>query len=329
MLNGAILATVALFALGWPNVADAGSKTDRSASFTIVAMGDAPYADPFDYLRFSGLIHTINALGPVFSVHVGDIKSGSRPCTDHRLTRIRDYFNDFDTALIYTPGDNEWTDCYRVTAGGWDPLERLDLLRRHYFPTSKSLGKTPINLTRQSSDKRFSKFVENARWAHGGVGFLTAHVVGSYNNAERRDVAARAEFKERDQASSTWIADGFAWARKTKKKGLVIFIHADPLRGRDHDREVGKPFGRTVKALKQGALSFKKPVLVVHGDYHEYKLDQPFATAAGKTIENLTRLEVQGAPEVWATRIEIDPTSTSLFTIAPLDPVGAEPTPPD
>lgn len=328
MLIGVILATVALFALSWPSAADTPSKSSVDAPFTIVAMGDAPYSDPLDYLRFSGLIHTINALGPAFSVHVGDIKSGSRPCTDRRLTRIRDYFNDFNSALIYTPGDNEWTDCHRLSAGGWDPLDRLDLLRRTYFATAESHGKNPIRLTRQSDDKRFRKFVENARWDHGGVGFLTAHVVGSYNNAERRDAAARAEFKERDKASSTWIADGFAWARGTDKKGLVIFIHADPLRGRDHDRKVGRPFGRTVKALKQGALTFKKPVLVVHGDFHEYKLDKPFATASGKTIENLTRLEVQGAPEVWATRIDIDPSTESLFRIAPLEPVGGQP-PPD
>lgn len=329
MLNGLILALVALLALSPSSGVIAQSKSASDGPFTIVAMGDAPYSDPFDYLRFSGLIHTINALRPVFSVHVGDIKGGSSACSDRRLTRIRDYFNDLDTALIYTPGDNEWTDCHRLTAGAWDPINRLDLLRRHYFSTSESLGKTPLRLTRQSDDARFAKFVENARWAHGDVGFLTAHVVGSYNNAERRDAAARAEFSERDKASSTWITDGFAWARKTKKKGLVIFIHADPLRGRDHDRRVGRPFGRTVKALKRGSLDYKKPVLLVHGDFHEYKLDQPFADSAGTPIRNLTRLEVQGAPDVWATRIDIDPSSPALFKIAPLKPLGAEDAPPD
>ena len=28
--------------------------------------------------------------------------------------------------VIYTPGDNEWTDCHRVNNGGYNPLERLD-----------------------------------------------------------------------------------------------------------------------------------------------------------------------------------------------------------
>ena len=314
-----------------PLASELGAKSTSKPSkpFTIVAMGDAPYSHPFDLLRFSGLIHRINALDPAFSVHVGDFKSGSGSCSDRRLTLVRDYFNDFDSALIYTPGDNEWTDCYRVPAGGWDPLERLELLRRHYFSTSMSLGRAPIPLFQQSRDKHFKKFAENARWAHAGVGFLTAHVVGSYNNSEQRNVAARQEFAERDKASSAWITDGFVWAQNAGMNGLVVFIHADPLRGRDHDKKVGRAFRRTVDALTTGAVGFEKPVLLVHGDFHDYKLDKPFTDGAGKTIENLTRLEVPGAPDVWAVKIEIDPASPSLFEIAPLKPDGGAASPPD
>ena len=329
MLKSLNYLLVAALLLTWTRGIEAKSKSEATRPFTIVAMGDAPYSHPFGLLRFSGLIHRVNVLAPVFTVHVGDFKNGSGSCSDRRLTMIRDYFNDFDSALIYTPGDNEWTDCHRVPAGGWDPLERLELLRRHYFSTSTSLGRAPIPLIQQSKDRRFEKFVENARWAHGGVGFVTAHVVGSYNNSEQRNVAARREFAERDKASSAWIADGFDWARKAGMKGLVIFIHADPLRGRDHDKKVGRPFGRTVAALTKGAMGFKKPVLLVHGDFHKYKLDKPFTDGAGKTIENLTRLEVHGAPDVWAVRIDINPASPALFEIAPLKPTGTVTEPPD
>jgi hypothetical protein len=329
MLKGLIYFLAIIAAQIGGGVHDVKAKSGPAAPFTIVAMGDAPYTDIFDFIRFSGLIYTINTLGPTFTVHVGDFKSGGGRCTDRRLTMIKGYFNDFKSALIYTPGDNEWTDCHRLTAGGWDPLDRLDLLRRHYFAKPMGLGQAPIPLIRQSDVGPFKKYVENARWDHGGVGFLTAHVVGSYNNAEQRNVAARKEFAERDKASSTWISDGFAWARKSGKKGLVIFIHADPLRGRDHNRKVGRPFKRTISALTKGALDFKKPVLLVHGDFHKYKLDKPFTDGAGKRIENLTRLEVQGAPEVWATRITIDPGSATLFDIAPLKPAGAAAVAPD
>ena len=29
--------------------------------------------------------------------------------------------------VVYTPGDNEWTDCHRASAGGYLPTERLAL----------------------------------------------------------------------------------------------------------------------------------------------------------------------------------------------------------
>jgi hypothetical protein len=333
MLKGLYSLLAGIVALTWASTVDAQSKSEAPAPppapFTIVAMGDAPYTDLIDFLRFSGLIHTINTLAPVFTVHVGDFKNGRSRCTDRRLTMIRRYFNDFDAALIYTPGDNEWADCHRWTAGGWDPLDRLALLRRHYFATSMSLGRAPIRLSRQSDSGKFKKFVENARWSHGGIGFVTAHVVGGYNNSERRDTAARQEFTERDKASSSWISAGFEWAEKAGMKGLVVFIHADPLRGRDHDRKVGRPFGQTVAALTEGAVRFKRPVLLVHGDFHEYKLDKPFTDAAGKTIDNLTRLEVHGSPDVWAVKIDIAPSSPTIFEVAPLQPFSAPSTPPD
>ena len=34
-------------------------------------------------------------------------------------------FNNFEAPFIYTPGDNEWTDCHRENNGSFDPIERL------------------------------------------------------------------------------------------------------------------------------------------------------------------------------------------------------------
>ena len=36
--------------------------------------------------------------------------------------------------LVYTPGDNEWTDCHRVNNGAYDPLDRLAAVRKTFFP---------------------------------------------------------------------------------------------------------------------------------------------------------------------------------------------------
>ena len=50
--------------------------------------------------------------------------------------------------LIYTPGDNEWTDCRPISK--YDPNERLDRLRQLFFAAPRSLGQRSRALTRQS-----------------------------------------------------------------------------------------------------------------------------------------------------------------------------------
>ena len=42
---------------------------------------------------------------------------------------------------MFTPGDNDWTDCDRPANGGFSSLERLDFERALFFNTRFSLGK--------------------------------------------------------------------------------------------------------------------------------------------------------------------------------------------
>jgi hypothetical protein len=62
--------------------------------------------------------------------------------------------------VIYSVGDNEWTDCLRVNNGAYAPLERLALIRRTFFATNESSTTTwntrayrarPIRLVRQKN----------------------------------------------------------------------------------------------------------------------------------------------------------------------------------
>ena len=43
--------------------------------------------------------------------HLGDIKSGSTLCNDEYFAFVRSQFDRFADPLVYTPGDDEWTDC--------------------------------------------------------------------------------------------------------------------------------------------------------------------------------------------------------------------------
>ena len=67
-------------------------------------------------------------------MHAGDIKAGSERCDDVLITHRFALYQTFRRPFIFTPGDNEWTDCHRVNNGRYNPLERLDFLRSVFFP---------------------------------------------------------------------------------------------------------------------------------------------------------------------------------------------------
>ena len=101
-----------------------------AASFSFVAIGDAPYQVPAQSVVFDRLINRINALAPAFTIHVGDFKSGSARCDDEIYARTLSSFDRFEQPLVYTPGDNEWTDCHRPDNGSYDLDSAPKLSRR-------------------------------------------------------------------------------------------------------------------------------------------------------------------------------------------------------
>ena len=101
--------------------------------FKFVALGDMPYNIPDDYVRYERLIADINKMNPSFTIFIGDTKSGSSPCSDEYNLTVKKYFDQFSKPLIYSIGDNEWTDCHRPQAGSYDPLERLQSVRKTFL----------------------------------------------------------------------------------------------------------------------------------------------------------------------------------------------------
>jgi hypothetical protein len=289
--------------------------------FHFVALGDMPYTLPADYAKFDRLIAAINATRPAFSVHIGDIKSGSTLCSDEIFQKVLDQFATFEQPLLYTPGDNEWTDCHRRNNGAMDPLERLDRLRAMFFPDpTASLGRTKLAVESQSRAMadRFATFVENQRWSHNGVMFATVHVVGSNNNFEPRPGAAQ-EYLARNAANIAWIDDTFARARAAGSKAVVLSWQGQTL-------DVTTPYGvmppasgfiDTVEAVARGAREFPGPVLVIHGDEHEFQIGV-LKDSKLKPIPNVVRLEVFGAAQVHAVKVLVDPDSAGVFGFVPL-----------
>ncbi len=302
-------------------VLTAGIASERPVygadAFEFVALGDMPYELPDDYARFDRLIAAINKIKPAFSIHVGDTKAGNTPCSNEALTKVRGQFMTFAGPLIYTPGDNDWTDCHHKKAGEYDPRERLAFVRKLHFSEAKSLGRKPIPLTRQSDVGKYKDMVENARWAHGGILFATVHVVGSNNGFERNPASVK-EYFGRNEANIAWIEETFAIAKRENRDAVVFAFQANPIFDERHRGDSG--FGDTLNAFVTGAKAFAKTVLLVHGDWHELIVDQPLKTQFhhGRTLKNVYRLQVMGAPEVQAVRVRVHPGDPVVFSFRPL-----------
>ena len=273
-------------------------------SFTFAAIGDVPYGP---HEEFAALVDKINTQSLAFTIHVGDIKSGSTVCSDETFTSVRQLFDRFDRALIYTPGDNEWTDCHRVNNGRYDPLERLEKIRQLFFASNESLGKQRLPLQTQSSQKSFTPFVENRRWSQGKVRFATLHLVGSNNNLQP-GLPSSSEFAAREHANIAWLKETFAEAKANKDDAVVLAMQADTFFG---EPRKGSGFVRWNAALAQEVAAWEKPVLLIQGDTHQYLIDNPLKDAGGKPLRQLVRVVVPGEREADAVLIDVDTADTA------------------
>lgn len=301
------------------------TPTASAEPFSFVTLGDMPYGAPETaYPPYERLIKAINRAGPDFVIHVGDIKSGGTPCSDTEFDNQLAFMNQFADPVIYTPGDNEWTDCHRKKAGEMDPLERLETLREMFFATINSLGARTLPLTRQPTEQPvFQRYPENVRWTKNDVTFVTLHIVGSKDNGRDKDERAA-----RREANLAWLKAGFDAAMGSK--AMVVSIHADPFKinGKFGERDnkdplwvVRKPFDDYMDLLIERAVHFGKPVLFIHGDSHVFRIDQPFWVRDGgwfSSIDNITRLEVFGDKDVHAVEVSVDPDSPEVFGFKPL-----------
>ena len=223
-------------------------------------------------------------------------------------------FNRSSRPLIYVPGDNEWTDCHRANNGSYDPLERLAFLRALFFPTDESLGRTDDDARaaeRRSGSTRATR--ENVRWAVKSVMFAGLHVVGSNNNLGRTP-AADAEYAARNAANLAWLQDTFARARAEEHKAVMLIIQANPNFELPAAQRTG--FNDFLAALEAETLAYGKPVVLVHGDSHYFRIDKPLrGTQSGRRVENFTRVETFGEIDNHWLHVTVDPTNPNVFVL--------------
>jgi hypothetical protein len=282
-------------------------------TFAFGALGDAPY-----YLgevwRYPLMLQDMDGNDLAFSIHVGDIFW--RPCSDDMYERSLRWFSNLKHPLIYTPGDNEWTDCWTEQEGGFSPRDRLVRVRQTLYPRpGYSLGRRPLPVETQAAYPGFAEFIEHVRWSESGVVFATIHVVGSGNALKRfpaRTDEDDQESRRRLEAALAWSHETFARAKQQSATAVVVAFHADP--GFDWSPADQVPFKPLLDAFEDEAVAFGKPVLLIHGDSHDYIVDHPMSARASKrTIANVTRLQVPGSPLVGWVRVVVTPGATTSF----------------
>jgi len=291
-----------------------GCQSSNEPSFGLI--GDLPYSKSEEQ-GFEDLIKRINKQKLSFVVHVGDFKSQNQPCHDDVYQLRLKQFNQFSNPLIFIPGDNEWTDCHKPEIS-YSPLERLELLRKLFFPKGQSLGKTPLLLKRQSTEEHFSDFRENSRWSLAKVLFVSLHVVGS-NNGFGRTPEEDQSFLKRQTANQKWLEQAFHDAKDKQYRALMLFIHGNP----KFDLPSGHPdrqgFEDFLRNLETQMSEFDKPVVLVHGDTHYFRIDKPLRTTdTRRRIVNLTRVETFGVPDIHWLRVTIQSTNPNVFSFEPV-----------
>jgi glycerophosphoryl diester phosphodiesterase len=291
-----------------PSAAGAGPKPpdDRGSNPTTVAViGDVPYGTEQE-VAWHELIAAINDDPKVdLAAHVGDVKSGSTTCTDERLAAVAADFETFRDPVVYTPGDNEWTDCHRANNGGYDPLERLDAVRSVFFSEP---GTTP-GRRRMGVDAQ-SGYPENVRWVDSQVVFAAVHVVGSDNGMApwtgntAPTPAQEDEVEGRIDAARAWIDGAFDQAEQTGAEGVVLLMQADTWRPSPTPAQQD-----VVDRIAERTATFAGEVMVLQGDSHTYVADNPLG------FDNFQRVVVHGEDLPFEyLRLTIDPRADELFT---------------
>lgn len=255
-------------------------------------------------------------------MHVGDIHSGSQYCTQAYDLTVATDWKALKNPLVYTPGDNEWTDCHKAKQGGGsynattgqidykmdasgkllsyaggDPLANLDLVRSIFFakPGKTLGGAMDVHSQALEYDTNFptdSSYVENVWFQKAGVLFVTVNMPGGSNNdtdpwygAPAMSPAQAQEVANRSAANKRWLDTAFNRAVSDNSIAVVIQLQADMWDADGKSISHIVQYKQFIDLIAARAKAFGKPVLLLNGDSHVYRSDNPLVQGSACLVE--------------------------------------------
>ena len=290
------------------NAMPAAAAGAEEGPYSFAVLGDTPNT-PLMTEKFPEQIQRMNEDPSLeFVAHVGDIKTGSQRCNWAYFTMIRERFDRFTAPVVFTPGDNDWADCHRDSNGGYNPMERLTVLRNVFYDQrNRTLGQDKRYIPTQVD----AGYPENSSFHHRGISFALINVTGSGNGLapwyDRGHTTTNqrqwAEVEARTANNIKVLRESFERAQRENHPAVVILTHADMF-GPGHPNPspaTHRGFRDTVAEIATLSRDFGKPVYLINGDSHEYNADRPLTQGSRwldvygqEPVSNLSRITVDG-----------------------------------
>ncbi len=249
----------------------------------VVILSDMPYSDKEKQMLQGpeGILYRlINQHAPSVVMHLGDLKSGQAPCTNALLTEHKTLLDQiYPGKVIFTPGDNDWTDCDRRSLSpSFDELERLDYLIELMYQTPPLLSRNIAKVKSQLGQ------IENQLWINDRIAIGTLHLVGTSNGranimqSRRKDALNKVAF--RDKLNLAWL--NTIEKNSNNFDALIVGFQADIYQKKVINAEPCQlnatkscdAFAVYRKAFEDLAKRIKKPILISHGDTGDYCFEQ-------------------------------------------------------
>ena len=114
-----------------------------------------------------------------------------------------------------------------------------------------------------------------------------------------------------------WLTQIFEKAERQSSAAVMLMIQANIF---EEDTDNPSGFTEFKDALRRETIAFERPVVLVHGDSHYFRIDKPLYTEEGNEesrVLNFTRVETFGDADVHWVRATIDTSDEEVFSFEP------------